>query len=166
MRNPKVSTSRSINWNYQKARSLEGLGRYDDAALIYRQVTAQYAGADPEFLLVSILDEADRFVGYGGLTHIDWEHRRGEVSFLMETERARNAELYARDLGAFLAFLKSWAFDELGLERIFTETYAFRDAHIALLENAGFVLEGRMSGHVRHEGRAVDCLIHAVMRNP
>ena len=133
----------------------------------FRQVVQPvHAGADPEFLLVSILDEADRFVGYGGLTHIDWEHRRGEVSFLMETERARNAEFYARDLGAFLAFLTSWAFDELGLERIFTETYAFRDAHIALLENAGFVLEGRMNGHVRHEGRAVDCLIHAVVRNP
>lgn len=130
----------------------------------FRQVVQPaHASSDPELLLVSILDEADRFVGYGGLTHIDWEHRRGEVSFLAETQRARNGERYARDLGAFLAFLRAWAFDELGLERIFTETYAFRDAHIALLENAGFVLEGSMTGHVRHEGRAVDCLVHAVV---
>jgi 2-polyprenyl-3-methyl-5-hydroxy-6-metoxy-1,4-benzoquinol methylase/RimJ/RimL family protein N-acetyltransferase len=132
----------------------------------YRHVVQPgHASGDPEFLLVSILDEADRFVGYGGLTHIDWEHRRGEVSFLVETERARNAERYARDLEAFLAFLSAWAFDELGLERIFTETYAFREAHIALLENAGFVPEGLMTGHVRHQGRAVDCLLHALVRD-
>jgi RimJ/RimL family protein N-acetyltransferase len=141
------------------------LSEADQERWFRRVVQPVHAGADPEFLLVSILDEAKRFVGYGGLTHIDWEHRRGEVSFLVATERAGNPELYARDLGAFLAFLTRWAFDELGLERIFTETYAFRGAHIEQLENAGFVFEGRMNGHVRHEGRAVDCLIHAVVRS-
>ena len=35
-------------------------------------------------MLVSILAEPDHFIGYGGLTNIDWGSRRAEVSFLVD----------------------------------------------------------------------------------
>lgn len=118
----------------------------------------------PAFLLVAILDGDGRSIGYGGLTNIDWDHQRAEVSFLVESARARDAALYARDLSAFLAFLVRWAFDELGLRRLFTETYAFRTAHVRLLETAGFRLEGRLVAHTRGAGGPVDSLIHGLVR--
>ena len=118
----------------------------------------------PAFLLVSILDGDGRCIGYGGLTHIDWDHRRAEVSFLAASARARDAAVYARDLSAFLAFLERWAFDELGLRRLFAETYAFRTAHVALLEAAGFRLEGRLVAHTRPAGGPVDSLVHGRVR--
>lgn len=126
-------------------------------------VVPTHASAAPEFLLVSILDAEDRFIGYGGLTHIDWENRRAEVSFLMATERAGDSEVYARDMGAFLTFLRRWAFEELDLHRLFSETYAFRRAHVELMEKAGFVLEGRMREHVRGPESFVDSLIHGML---
>ena len=39
---------------------------------------------------------------------------------------------------AFLAFLAGLAFGVLGLNRLFAETWAFREFHISLLEKAGF----------------------------
>lgn len=102
----------------------------------------------PPMILVSILDEDERFIGYGGLTNVDWAAGRAEVSFLADPRRAADPELYRRDLTAFVGFLADWAFGELGLNRLFTETYAFRDAHIEILEEAGFREEGRLREHV------------------
>ncbi len=122
-------------------------------------VLPTHATEEPRFLLVSILlDEA--FVGYGGLTNIDWEHRRAEVSFLVDPERVANPELYRDDFTSFLAFLQKWAFGTLELNRLFTETYAFRDDHIEILESAGFVDEGRLRQHVRVDGEFTDSILH------
>jgi RimJ/RimL family protein N-acetyltransferase len=64
---------------------------------------------------------------------------------------------------AFLHFLSGWAFGELGLNRLFTETYAFRDAHIAILERAGFISEGRLRQHVVVAGRPTDSILHGLL---
>jgi SAM-dependent methyltransferase len=113
----------------------------------------------PPMILVSILDAAERFIGYGGLTHIDWEARRAEVSFLVDPSRAADPDLYRRDMTAFLGFLAGLAFDDLGLNRLFTETYAFRGFHIETLEQAGFTVEGRLREHVA----TGDSIVHGLL---
>ncbi len=66
-------------------------------------------------------------VGYGGLTNIDWEARRAELSFLVEPARATDPECYEGDLRAFLALVvDGLVFADLGLHRVFTETYDIR----------------------------------------
>lgn len=125
-------------------------------------VTPTHRSAHPSFLLVSILDGDSELVGYGGLTNIDWDHLRAEVSFLVSTERAADAATYEVDILAFLDFLKAWAFEELGLHRLFTETYAFRRVHIELLERAGMDLEGRMRDHVDTDEGFLDSFLHGI----
>lgn len=125
-------------------------------------VPAQHE-AQPAMMLVSILVEPDRFVGYGGLTNIDWGSRRAEVSFLVDPVRAGEPDVYRRDMSSFLEFLKRWAFTEIGLNRLFTETYASRDAHIAILEQAGFSLEGRLRQQVIIGGEATDSIMHGLL---
>lgn len=117
---------------------------------------------EPSLMLVSILAD-ERFIGYGGLTNIDWNARRAEVSFLVDPARAGEPEVYRGDMSMFLDFLKQWAFDELGLNRLFTETYAFRDFHIAILEQAGFTPEGRLHEHVVIDGEAIDSVMHGCL---
>ena len=119
-------------------RQLEPLTAEGQAEWYERSVLQTHRLPDPEGLLISILDEGQNFIGYGGLTHIDWFHRRGEVSFLVDPERAADEATYARDFGAFLEELKDWSFGSLGLVRLFTETFEFRTRHIELLEKAGF----------------------------
>lgn len=128
-------------------------------------VQPMHRSPQPRFLLTNLRDASGELVGYGGLTNIDWEHGRAEVSFLVATERTADRELYARDFTAYLEFLKAWAFEDLGLQRLFTETYASRGHHIGVLEAAGFELEGRLVGHVRIAGRPTDSLMHGIVRS-
>lgn len=118
----------------------------------------------PAQLLFTLLCEGKR-IGYGGLVHIAWADRRAEVSFLVDPRRAADPSVYARDFTTWLRLIRRIAFDQLGFQRLFTETYDIRPAHVALLEAAGFVLEGRLRRHVIIQGRPVDSLIHGCL-NP
>ncbi len=144
-------------------RQRQPLGEEDQERWFGEVVLPTHAHPEPSFLLVSILDEGDAFIGYGGLTNIDWQQRCAEVSFLMSPRRAANTETYRRDLRSFLAWIQRWAFGELQLHRLFTETYEFRTEHIRILEEAGFVSEGRLRHHIvdpSDPSAFVDSLLH------
>jgi RimJ/RimL family protein N-acetyltransferase len=104
-------------------------------------------------------------IGYGGLVHIAWQDLRAEVSFLLDTERAANEVTYSADFRRFLGLIKQLAFDELGFNRLFTETYNIRRLHIDALENSGFKREGVMCEHVRIDGLPIDSIIHGCLKN-
>lgn len=117
----------------------------------------------PANILLSF-HEGEQLIGYGGLVHIAWEHLRAEVSFLLDPQAATPAEAYARRFTAFLGLMKKLAFDQLSFERLFTETYALRTDHIAVLEAVGFRREGVLRRHVRINGRSVDSLMHGCLK--
>jgi RimJ/RimL family protein N-acetyltransferase len=129
--------------------------------------TAYYAASiwpdmprsQPRNILFAYL-ESGKFIGYGGLAHIAWEHRRAEVSFLLDPGLAQADDLYARYFSTFLRLIQTVAFGDLQLHRLFTETYATRAHHIAVLESSGFRREGTLKDHVRIQGKPVDSLIH------
>lgn len=102
-------------------------------------------------------------IGYGGLTNIDWESSRAEVSFLVDPLRLDNETGYLRDFSHFLELLYVVAFDTLNLHRLFTETFAFRKDHIAILEKAGFKLEGVLREHVRKRNQWCDSILHGLL---
>ena len=104
-------------------------------------------------------------IGYGGLVHIAWPDLRAEVSFLMDPERAADAAIYAADFRFYLGLIKRLAFDGLGFQRLFTETYDIRQLHMATLEQSGFIREGVMRQHVRIGGFPVDSIIHGCLKN-
>jgi RimJ/RimL family protein N-acetyltransferase len=121
-----------------------------------------HASSQPRFLLFSMrVDGA--LAGYGGLTNIDWTSRRAEVSFLVETARSLKVDVYERDLDAFLGWLRPFAFGELQLNRLFTETFAFRDGHIGRLEANGWRREGCLRQHVLKQGRFHDSIVHGLL---
>jgi RimJ/RimL family protein N-acetyltransferase len=51
------------------------------------------------------------------------------------------------------------------LQRLCTETYAFRDSTIQVLEQCGFRQEGRLREHVRIGERWVDALVHGCLHD-
>lgn len=112
----------------------------------------------PSQVLFTLESEGVR-VSYGGLVHIAWEHRRAEVSFLADPARIQRG-LYEQDMSTFLRMICSVARVDFGFHRLFTETYAIRDAHIATLQDAGFSLEGTLRDHVIIDDEYVDSLIH------
>jgi len=113
----------------------------------------------PNQVLVSYLKN-NQLIGYGGLVHINWIDKRGEVSFLLETKRNENRELLHREYSIFLTVIKILAFDKLQFNKITTEAFDIRPQIIQTLEENGFVLEGRLRNHNLIKGKFVDSLLH------
>ena len=129
-------------------------------AYFQRVVLPLFEQEQPDQLLFSLLHE-DKLIAYGGLVHLSWPDLRAEVSFLVGPVRAADAATYRQDFLAHLRLLGQVAFESLKFNRLFTETYDIRPAHIAILEEAGFRLEGRLRQHVQlAPGTFTDSLMH------
>lgn len=136
----------------------------EDQRRYYEEIVRpQFALPQPPQILFSYLRDG-RCIGYGGLMNIDWDARRAEVSFLLDTSRTHDLDVYCRDFAVFLRMLKHIAFEQLDFHRLFTETYDIRPHHVAVLESNGFVPEGRMRDHVMIRGAYVDSLIHGCLK--
>lgn len=110
--------------------------------------------------ILLIYEENNIPIGYGGLVHIAWRHRRAELSFLLDTEKTNNNLLYKEYFFNFIKLVLTMSFEDLGMHRVFTETYANREDHISVLEEAGFHREGILQDHVLIDDRFVDSIIH------
>lgn len=143
------------------------LSSADQQRYFEQAVLPTFEDPRPRQVLLTLLLEGGR-VGYGGLTHIDWEVRRTELAFLVTPERAADPDLYEQDFRAFLTLaIDGVAFADLRLHRVFSETFDIRPQTVAILESFGFVPEGRMRDHVEIDGRYVDSLLHGyVAREP
>tara|TARA_B110000495_G_C23000886_1_gene590679 strand:+ start:275 stop:835 length:561 start_codon:yes stop_codon:yes gene_type:complete len=113
---------------------------------------------NPEQILFSVLLKS-QCIGYGGLVHIDWEQKSAELSFLNETSRANNFELYFKDFSKFLKIITQIAFDDIKFNQLVTETYNTRPKTIEILKKFGFKNKNTLKNHVEINGKLIDSLI-------
>ena len=108
----------------------------------------------------------EELIGYGGLTNLDWVNKRAEISYLVKTDRSKeaNIEQYKEDFSTFLRLMRRVAFNDLELNRLYTETFDIRPLHIQVLENNGFLYEGRMKEHVLIDGQYIDSILHGCIK--
>lgn len=117
----------------------------------------------PETILFSFLLE-EKCIGYGGFVHIDWKVKRAEISIIVKSSRNDELKIYKKDFQAFFHIIKDLAFNEIGFNRLTTETYDIRPYVIKLLEKMEFKLEGRMKKHIKINNIYVDSLIHGYLK--
>ena len=137
----------------------------EDQEKYFRDVIEPSIGDESTRIILFSFLKDGKCIGYGGLTNIDWESKRAEVSFLLETNRGKEEAVYREDFSVFLDLLKEVVFLDLNFHRLFTETYDIRPLHIKVLESNGFKLEGRMEDHTIITGKYVDSLIHGIVNN-
>jgi RimJ/RimL family protein N-acetyltransferase len=135
----------------------------DQRAYYQEHIWPMMAQVHPANILLSFFHHG-RHIGYGGLVHIAWPHARAEVSFLLDNELTADEAVYAGNFLIWLRLLKLLAFEDLLLNRLYTETWAFRETHMAVLEQAGFQREGVCREHVRIDGQWYDAVFHGVLR--
>jgi RimJ/RimL family protein N-acetyltransferase len=132
----------------------------EQVAYFARTIWPDKALETPTNILLIILEDGV-LIGYGGLVHIAWCYARAEISFLLdpvvEQDENKTGDIFA----SWLRLLKRLAFEELGLTRLTTETYAMRALHIRVLEENGFVCEGRLREHVKVGSKPMDALLHS-----
>ena len=114
----------------------------------------------PNQLLFSFL-ENDLLIGYGGLVHIDWESRNGEISFVTKTERNYNKQQFINDWKEYLKILKIVAGINLNFKKIYTYAYDIRPHLFYALNESGFIEEARLKNHILIKDKFYDVLIHS-----
>ena len=107
--------------------------------------------------------EKEVLIGYCGITNIDFKNRRGEISFLVDPDRVKDEKLYREDFLSVLYMLCKCGFEELNLNKLFTETFSFRKNHLRILEEFGFKSDGTLRSHHFTCGQYYDSIIHSLL---
>ena len=147
---PVLRQNSTISWRNQRAyfnkRVFPEMGRLKPAQILFA------------------IERCGSFVGYGGLTKIDWVTGKAEISFLLNPSIKEGKDDYLNIFDIFLRLVTNVAFDDLVLSRLFTETFSSRVEHIAILKNNGFILEGRLRQHCVVDGVVLDSLMHGKLK--
>ncbi len=108
-------------------------------------------------------NDKEELIGYCALVRIDHINRRAELSFLVDPSRVRDKDLYKEDMISSLALLCAYGFNQIGLHKIYAETFEFRKEHISVLEDFGFKREGSMRDHQWKKDQFWDSLLHSML---
>lgn len=107
---------------------------------------------DPKLSMFSITLHSGLLIGCCGLTDIDLVNRRAEFSLYIEPGCHQNG------LGtAALKSLFKHGFDDLGLNRIWGETYEGNPGFYIFTKKLGMTHEGTRVQHYYRNGEFVDC---------
>ena len=112
----------------------------------------------PDQILFSYLEKGV-CIGYGGLVHINWIDRNGEISFVMNT--ALEKEHFAVHWSNYLTMLKEVAFKDLSLHKIYTYAFDLRPHLYTMLEANGFQREATLKEHCYFNGEYKDVVLHS-----
>ena len=96
------------------------------------------------------------------MVHINWKVKSGEVSFVCDTNRTKSKLIYQKDFSTFLKIIFKIAFDDIHLNKLVSESYNIRPAHLKILENSGFkrikiiknsknIIDGKIVDSILHE---------------
>jgi len=126
--------------------------------IYFNDVIAQlFYQKQPKQLLFSYLKN-NQCIGYGGLVHIDWEEKKAELSFIMQTDLEKKE--FNLHWHTFIKMIEKLAFYDLNFSSIYTYAYNLRLYLYSMLEKAGFKKIKKFSNKVIIEGKAIDVIIH------
>lgn len=108
---------------------------------------------------------SNKLIGYCGIVNIDYENSKGEISFLVDSERINNLPLYREDFLSALYVLCCYGFENISLSTLYTETYLFRKHHIEILEEFGFKQGKILKERKLVDGIYWDSIIHSVLKD-
>jgi RimJ/RimL family protein N-acetyltransferase len=110
-------------------------------------------------------DNIKKFIGYCGLVNIDHINKKAELSFLVDPERTSKRKIYKEDFISALKAICIYGFNQLNLNKIFTETFCFRKYHIEILKEYGFKEEGVLRENQYIKGEYCDSIVHSILKS-
>ena len=155
-----------MNWRNEQISALrqsQPLVESEQLRYFRNVVCSGFGKQKPEQILLRFTHR-DALIGYGGLVHINWPDRIGEVSFLLETERTKDIRNYGMECSIFLQLLKKCAFENLDFNKIDTESYSHRPWHVMSVEAAGFRREKVLPDQTTVNGKLVDAVVASCLK--
>ena len=118
------------------------------------------------FAILQIISSHEKqLIGYCGLTNINDDSHKGEISFLVNPARADNETDYREDFLSTLWMLSWYGFEHLKLQELFTETYCFRKYHIRILEEFGLKIYGTLPERKMIGRKKWDSILHRLLKD-
>lgn len=116
---------------------------------------------DPSTIMFSIRKIPDSdLIGCCGLAYINWVHRHADLSLYIGLDDSYiDKKGYAHES---CALLFQYGFDQLGLNKIWTEIYEFDYQKKELYEQLGLKVDGVLRENYFYDGRWWNSLIYSV----
>lgn len=112
-------------------------------------------------LMFAIEDKkSNTLLGACGLCYIDWLRRSADLSIYIGYEQIYLDEVYAIESAELLI---KYAFDELGLHRLWAEVYSHDTMKQNFFHTLGFTLDGKFRESHWSEGRWLDSLFYSLL---
>ncbi len=134
----------------------------EDQDLYFENVVSKlFEKEKPDQILFSFL-ENDKCIGYGGVVHIDWKNKNGEISFLLNTEL--NTCFLDKYFIIFLKLVEIATFNYLHLHKLYTYAYDLRPEIYKIFESQNYVQEAILKEHIIINNTFIDVVIHGKTR--
>ena len=131
----------------------------EDQEIYYeKSVKKSFYSSEPKLILFSFLKN-DQLMGYGGLVHINWEKKEGEISFLMNTEI--ESDYFGLFWTSFLKIIEEVSFTYLNFTKIFTYSYSIRKNLYDILKREKYILEKIIPNSIIINKKSFDIKIHS-----
>jgi RimJ/RimL family protein N-acetyltransferase len=118
---------------------------------------------DKNTIMFSIRDITNmELLGCCGLCYINWVHRYADLSFYIGKNALYVDEKYAIDA---VDVLIRYGFNELGLNKIWTEIYEFDLLKINFLQKYGFKKDGQLRENYFYDGKWWDSFIFSLLKS-
>ena len=164
----KLEDAESIRiWRNQQISALRQssiLSKDEQSSYFKKVIEPSFSDEEPRQILLRYTLKND-LIGYGGIVHLNWPDQKGEVSFLLDTNRTKDTDQYSIECKTFLKLIKKCAFEKLGLNKISTYAYSHRENHVQSIENAGFTREGILRQDTIVDGNWVDAILSSCLRS-
>ncbi len=117
--------------------------------------------SDTEIVLGIALKGSDKLIGTTGLHRIDWKNRHCMFGILIgdKTEWDKG---YGTETTRLMV---SYAFETLGMHRVWLHVYEYNHRAIRAYEKAGFRREGVLREAHYHDGRFHDVIVMGLLRS-
>jgi len=89
--------------------------------------------------MFAIIDSQQELLGAAGLCYVDWINRTADFSIYIGKNRLYIDEILAPDAAKVII---KYAFEELGINRLWSEIYSFDHAKVKFFNTLGFQLDG------------------------
>lgn len=113
-----------------------------------------------EIRMFAIVDKSENLLGACGLCYIDWVNRNADFSIYIGHQDLYIDALYTIDAAQLMI---SYAFDELGLHRLWAEIYDFDELKVGMFATLNFSLDGRHKETHWAEGVWHDSLFYSLL---
>jgi RimJ/RimL family protein N-acetyltransferase len=139
-------------------RYLCGSAQLPNYELYYKRFE-NYIKYGKETLFLFAIEVNNQVIGRVELGRVDYTNKSGAVGIVIGKENDRNSGYGTKAMMLIL----NYAFNELNLNRVFSEVYCFNIASQNLMERVGFFLEGTMRQNEYHFGKYTDMFLFSIL---